>query len=135
MLTERNPRERLADAMERRRLELRMRWKDVAAAGDIAYETLRAIRKGKGDEIRGLTKVAIETALRWAPGSVDVILSGGEPTPLEQPQPPSFPVNAADPVERDIWAITVLPEDIRWAYIQMYRRHVRDNPDEHRRHA
>ncbi|WP_189059652.1 hypothetical protein [Longimycelium tulufanense] len=134
-MTERNPRERLADAMERRRLELRMRWKDVAAAGDIAYETLRAIRKGKGDEIRGLTKVAIETALRWAPGSVDVILSGGEPTPLEQPQPPSFPVNAADPVERDIWAITVLPEDIRWAYIQMYRRHVRDNPDEHRRHA
>lgn len=74
-------RTRLAALMEERRLELGLRWKQVADAGDISYEVVRAVRNGSS-EIRPLSKRGIEVGLRWAPGSVQRILDGGEPEPL-----------------------------------------------------
>jgi len=74
-------RARLNALMEDRRLELRMRWRDVATSAGITYETLRAVRRG-GQEIRDLTKRAIEDGLLWERGSVDTILKGGDPVPL-----------------------------------------------------
>ena len=76
-------RRRLADLMDERRAELRLRWRDVADLGGVSYEVIRAVRNGTG-EIRRLTQRGIEDGLRWAPGSVQAILDGGEPRPLDE---------------------------------------------------
>ena len=76
-------RQRLADLMEQRRLELGLRWREVAEAGNISYEVIRAIRNGSG-EIRPLSRHGIETGLRWEAGSVAAVLGGGDPVPLPE---------------------------------------------------
>ena len=72
---------RLASLMDDRRLELGLRWRDVAEAGGVSYEALRDVRNGTGG-IRRLTEHAIETGLQWEAGSVGLILAGGDPVPL-----------------------------------------------------
>lgn len=68
-------------AMNIRRLDLGMTWREVAATAGISYETLRAVRKG--DSTGGqLTLSSIERALGWAPGSIAAIDDGGEPVVL-----------------------------------------------------
>lgn len=79
-------RERLGDLMEARRIELGLRWSEVATTGGPAYETLRAIRAGTA-AIRPLTKRGIEIGLRWEQGSVDAILAGRDPVPLNAAAP------------------------------------------------
>lgn len=69
----------LADLMDERRLSLGLTWKDVANRSGLTTETLRQVRAQGSTEIRGLTKRGIETALEWAPGSVDSVLGGGDP--------------------------------------------------------
>src|SRR5579859_6950920 len=76
-------RERLAALMEERRMELGLTWEQVADAAGIRYETLRAVRNRDGS-IRPLTRRAIATALRWSPGSVDLILAGADPEPAPE---------------------------------------------------
>lgn len=76
------PHERLDEAMNQRRLELRLKWRDLANAAGITYEALRAIRRGESRPTE-FTARALDEVLRWAPGSVYAILNGGEPTPLE----------------------------------------------------
>lgn len=75
-------RRRLAEMMEERRLNLALRWQDVAEAGRISLKTLHSVRTGDAG-IAALTKRAVETGLRWRPGSVDQILAGGNPVPAE----------------------------------------------------
>lgn len=77
---------RLDALMEERRIELGLRWRDLVERGGPTYETFRAIRHGTG-EIRPLTKRAIEASLQWAYGSVDAILGGGDPEPLDGRSP------------------------------------------------
>ncbi|MCA1570808.1 MAG: helix-turn-helix transcriptional regulator [Chloroflexi bacterium] len=77
-------RERLADLMEERRVELGLRWVDVAEAAGITAETLRQVRSGHAD-IRPLTARAIEQGLRWKLGSIKAVLAGGEPDVLPEP--------------------------------------------------
>lgn len=76
------PHERLDKAMNARRLELRMTWRELAQAAQISYEALRAIRKGdyRPTELRART---LDEALQWAPGSVYVVLDGGDPLTIE----------------------------------------------------
>jgi transcriptional regulator with XRE-family HTH domain len=78
------------EAMNRRRLELGMTWRQVATAAQISYETLRAVRKGEtaGGE---LTLSSIERALRWAPGAFTHIDAGREPLPLLPDSEPTEP--------------------------------------------
>jgi DNA-binding XRE family transcriptional regulator len=76
------PFERLDDAMNRRRLELRMNWRQVAQAADISYTALRAIRRGEYRPTE-LTAQSLDDALQWTRGSVLAVLDGGEPTPIE----------------------------------------------------
>ncbi len=71
-------RKRLDDAMGARRVELDQTWRDVAAAGGLSYETLRAARRGTGD-IPPLTQASIERGLQWERGSVAAVLGGGTP--------------------------------------------------------
>lgn len=74
--------QRRDEAMNRRRLELGMTWRQVAAAAAISYETLRAVRKG--DTAGGeLTLSSIERALHWVPGAFASIDAGREPTPAQ----------------------------------------------------
>lgn len=88
---ERN-RRRLASAIDDRRLELRLPWADVATRAGITRQTLRRVRRESSD-ITSLTKRGIEQALAWQRGSIDAVLAGGEPTPVddqdETPQMPS----------------------------------------------
>ena len=73
--------------MERRRLDLGLTWREAAEAGSISYEVIRAIRNGNG-QIRPLSKRGIEVGLHWEGGSVDRILAGGDPVPVEAIPPP-----------------------------------------------
>ena len=77
-------RRRLAELMDERRAELRLRWRDVADLGGVSYEVIRSVRNGNG-EIRRLTERGVEDGLRWAPGSVRAILGGGDPRPAGEP--------------------------------------------------
>lgn len=79
------PHERLDTAMNARRLELRMNWRDLAQAAEVSYEALRAIRKGdyRPTELRAR---ALDEALQWVPGSVYAVLDGGEPVTLAMQQ-------------------------------------------------
>lgn len=76
------PHERLDEAMNQRRLELRLNWRDVAKGAGISYEALRAIRRGDSKPTE-LTARALDETLRWMPGSVYVVLNGGTPTTVE----------------------------------------------------
>lgn len=72
--------------MQRRRVELRMSWRDVSTTAGMSYEGLRAIRKGDRHP-NAVTKGRIEDALQWMPGSVDAVLAGGQPTQAQPPGP------------------------------------------------
>lgn len=76
------PFERLDEAMNRRRLELRMNWRQLAEAADISYTALRAIRRGEYRPTE-LTAQGLDVALEWELGSVLAILDGGDATPAE----------------------------------------------------
>jgi hypothetical protein len=95
-------RRRLAQLMDARRLDLRLRWNDVAAASGMSAEGLRAIRRGAAVP-RDLNQRGIEEALQWPKGTIAGILdedSGTEQdaeTFLLPSDPPSFRRIMADP--------------------------------------
>lgn len=93
------PFERLDDAMNRRRIHLRMNWREVADAAGISYTALRAIRKGDYRPTE-LTARGLDDALQWAPGSVYAILDGGDPSPLKAgpTKPPSRETRETSPL-------------------------------------
>lgn len=72
---------RLSQAMEQRRIELRMAWQDVAKAAGLSVAGIGAIRRGERDPLP-LTRRKLEDALQWEDGSIEAILTGGEPTPI-----------------------------------------------------
>jgi len=104
------PFQQLDDAMNRRRVQLRMNWREVADAAGISYTALRAIRKGEYRPAE-LTARRLDDALQWMPGSVYAILAGGEPTAMENterqpstgaqspPLPPATPPDLLSPQE------------------------------------
>lgn len=77
--------------MEERRVELGLRWTDVAERAEMSTEGLRAIRAGETNPLP-LTRASIEGALEWERGSVNAILHGEDPLPAvrrstEAPRP------------------------------------------------
>jgi hypothetical protein len=103
-------RERLAEFMDRRRIDLRLTWREVADAGGISYEALRAARNGVGD-IRSLTQAGVEDGLQWEHGSVARILAGGDPTPRREGIAIPLPTAAAPPRARQLPVLTLSAED------------------------
>lgn len=76
---------RVNRALEARRAQVRLEWREVASNGGIAYETLRLARKtGRMSET---TKAAIERGLGLEYGSIDQVVSGGEVTPKATARP------------------------------------------------
>ncbi|WP_159066330.1 hypothetical protein [Streptomyces hygroscopicus] len=82
---------RLAAHTERRIADLGLQYAEVARTAGFSDQTLIAIRNGA--KVRPTTHRKLEKALLWAPGSVQAILNGGEPTPLN---PESIPPEATE---------------------------------------
>lgn len=82
-MTSETPAQRLGRYVRTRRRELKMTQADVQAADGPSTATLRLIEGGKHTDFRDGTGGALESAIKWAPGSIDATLAGGEPTPLQ----------------------------------------------------
>lgn len=109
---------RIDQAMDARRIELRLKWKDVITLAGISPQTLSKIRTYGTAGVDALIVAKVEQALRWAPGSLQALTSGGEPTPLDsrdtEPVPrPAPPTLASDPRVRALAAIleTLAPDE------------------------
>jgi transcriptional regulator with XRE-family HTH domain len=79
-------REQLAEEMNERRRQLRMKWTEVARGAGMTPQNLLRIRNGEisvtDDAADGL-----DHALQWERDSVHEILAGGKPTPLDARPP------------------------------------------------
>jgi len=122
-------RQRLADLMERRRLDLGLTWREVAEAGNISYEVIRAIRHGNG-QIRPLSKRGIEVGLHWESGSVQDVLDDRDPTPIPAEPAPAALVSLTNALGDDVKPAVVAalygPAERRiWARV---RRHLASTP-------
>lgn len=73
--------QRLADAIVARRAELGLTQMQVATRGDFSLDRVQALEGAKRTSYRAGTLAALERALDWAPGSVERILQGGDPSP------------------------------------------------------
>ncbi|MFB7917096.1 hypothetical protein [Streptomyces sp. NPDC056061] len=74
--------QRLADVVQRRRVELDLKKIDVANGAEIAINTYVKIESGQS--VRDVTYGKIESVLGWAPGSSKEVLRGGQPTIAER---------------------------------------------------
>lgn len=133
------PHERLDRAMNQRRLELHMNWREVARGAGISYEALRAIRRGDSRPTE-LTARGIDAALQWAPGSVLKVLKDGAPTPVEVaeareaarealPEPGDGPPNLSQELEvayrvllATVDALKLTPEEADEAWRRVRRK-------------
>lgn len=80
-------RERLASAMDARRIELRLRWKKVADLAGMSEANLLRIRNGE-IALTPFAAAGIESALQWAKGSVDSVLGGQDARPAHPEHSP-----------------------------------------------
>jgi hypothetical protein len=79
---------RLARLINERRLDLGLRWDQLADAVGVTEVTLRTMRRTNSVP-RELNERGLELALGWTPGSVARVLAGGEPElPGEEPAVP-----------------------------------------------
>lgn len=86
-----------------RREQLAMSQNKAAKAFGGSRTTWINWEKGEAQPER-FNYIRIETALRWQPGSVNAILEGGAPTPLEDVQPTVPPVPEGVFIDPDDWA-------------------------------
>lgn len=83
---------RLGEAVQRRRLLVFPRgMEEFAEQVGVHKRTIQAIEYAER-KINKSTKYRLESALHWAPGSVDRILAGGDPEELPLPTPQESPL-------------------------------------------
>ncbi|WIX75972.1 hypothetical protein QRX50_31430 [Amycolatopsis carbonis] len=75
--------ENLSHHMGERRVDLELQWKDVEKAAGISGTLRRRIMSGQAQGVTAPTARGFEQALKWKRGSVQEVLNGGEPSPLE----------------------------------------------------
>lgn len=93
---EEEPRSRLARLIQTRRRELRLSERQAAATAGVARNTWASAEEGV-KQLAEKSIAGIEAALQWAPGSVERILAGGNPAPLnDQPEPSAAPALPPD---------------------------------------
>jgi hypothetical protein len=92
----------LLTVIQRRRGELgygfrqRARFARDRGAGKISVKTISRLEKGERDSYPESTVGTVETMYQWAPGSVELVLRGGEPNPLLiAPAPGRNPITSA----------------------------------------
>lgn len=74
---------RVADAVIARRAHRGWTQIDVATKGAFSLDRVQTIEGAKRTRYRAGTIAALERALEWEHGSVEALLSGGEPTPID----------------------------------------------------
>lgn len=72
-------RQRLDEAFKAQRIELRLRWVELADRARMTVTNLSFIRNGK-IAITDLAAANLEDAFEWERGSIAAVLAGGEPT-------------------------------------------------------
>jgi hypothetical protein len=115
--------QRVGRLLERRRGELgygfrqRARFAGERGAGTISVKTISRLENGERASYPQSTIGAAEAMYLWAPGSIECVLAGGEPTPLQLgPATPSTPVVPPD-------APASAGERIAsWVYVRMLQR-------------
>lgn len=124
MPTQPEERQRLAALMDDRRLQLGMRWQQVADIGGISLRALNNARTGDR-EIRPLTRRGIEKGLQWAPGFIERFLSGAPADPGsarwdEGRQGDGYPADYPDdPRLRHLWRTPGMTEADRRELIDL----------------
>lgn len=114
---------RLGEKIRKARADAGMTATAAAAHADMSPTTWGRIERGENVSVRPNTYAAIERVLGWEPGSIEIVLEGGDPTPATSapgrraaPPPPS--VVAVDHITAweqqiidEIWAHPALSED------------------------
>ncbi|MFD2421602.1 hypothetical protein [Amycolatopsis pigmentata] len=113
-MTHEDVRAQLTEAMERRRVELGLTWRQIAAKSGLSIEALRSVRKERR-EITPPTRRALEIGLEWPRGHVTAILESKLASDEAEPE-------LRDDVERQLWAIKELGRDKRLDWIRLYRQ-------------
>lgn len=85
--SDQDARARLNEAMSERRLDLGLRWNQVSDRAGMTYGNLHKIRIG-AIAITDEAKRGLERALQWQKGSIDAILAGKTPTPIQMDESP-----------------------------------------------
>lgn len=105
------------------------------AAESVRMSPVTWIRVESGKTVRPLTYSAIERALNWKAGSIDLLVREGTAPGFEERSTPE----AANPIEelvRQVWASEKMPEDRKADLVRIIRRaeaDVRAAQDEIRR--
>ncbi|WP_406078645.1 hypothetical protein OG337_28665 [[Kitasatospora] papulosa] len=77
-----DPRDRLAECVKNRRLELKLARKRAAELAGMSKDTWQRIEEA--GEVRLMSVAKVDAVLDWAPGSATGILEGREPIPVRQ---------------------------------------------------
>lgn len=93
------PLQKLAECVEQRIGELALEYTEVAELAGFSVEVLRKIRNGV--KVRANTYRKLERALLWARGSVDAILAGGKPAPIDDARDAGLPPASEAPGSLD----------------------------------
>lgn len=121
---------RLAEAMDARRSELRLRWEEVALRAEISGTHLRRIRRGESG-FTDIVEARLEEALAWAPGSISAVLGGADPTPTRRDGAPSGPSLSEKPDIGELQAqIDALMADLPLWRRQRLQRLMAEEEDE-----
>lgn len=73
---------RIGEEVNRRRLQLRLEWGELATRAKISPAHLRKFR-AVGTGLSDLAEANLEAALEWAPGSLAALRAGERPTPAD----------------------------------------------------
>lgn len=107
--TDEAPRERLAEAMEERRLQLGRTWDAIAAEAEVSPAHLRKFRRGQYN-LGPLVGPRVEAAFGWKTGSFARIEAGLDPIPVhpedvdETQTPSDQPESLAGGTTEPTWA-------------------------------
>lgn len=107
---------KLGDAVFRRRLDLGMTSRrELAREAHVGKRTIDTLESGA--PVSQATLYKVELALKWEPGSA----AAGDPVELVTDDTQDAEPDLRDNIEQQLWAITELPEEDRWIYIDLYR--------------
>ncbi|MGE2817915.1 helix-turn-helix domain-containing protein [Mycobacterium heidelbergense] len=88
--------ERLATEVRLRRKQLKLTQTDVAERGGLSVATVRAVETNRSGRLSRRLRRALERAIEWQDGSVDVVLDGGTPRAAGAPSVAAGPPASAD---------------------------------------
>jgi len=113
--------ERAAQYVVDRRTSLGLTASEVVrrARPGLSLAVLSQIENARKNRYAIRTLAALCRGLDWTPASIHHIVDGREPMLAGTPQraPAGYDVDFDDEDERDLWALTRLPEELRWRLI------------------